>query len=51
MVESAVIVYETVYGRVEGLFKLKLVVPPNSRAKVVLPINDGEAKEEKWVGS
>jgi alpha-L-rhamnosidase len=57
-VESADVVYETVYGRVEcrwelveNLFKLNLVVPPNSKAKVVLPVNDGEAKEEKWVGS
>ncbi|KAJ5310754.1 uncharacterized protein N7443_003215 [Penicillium atrosanguineum] len=57
-VEWAEVVYETVYGRVEckwelvdGLFKLRLVVPPNSRAKVVLPVNQEEVQEEKWVGS
>ena len=57
-VEWAEVVYETVYGRVEcrwelvgDLFKLRLVVPPNSRAKVVLPVNEGEVQEETWVGS
>lgn len=57
-VEWAEVVYETVYGRLEckwelvgRVFKLRLVVPPNSRAKVVLPVNEGEVQEEKWVGS
>ncbi|KAL4949414.1 bacterial alpha-L-rhamnosidase-domain-containing protein [Aspergillus filifer] len=48
--------YETVYGRVEcrwevkdgDQFKLDLVVPPNSTARVMLP---GDGEEEKVVGS
>ncbi|KAJ5630397.1 uncharacterized protein N7484_010497 [Penicillium longicatenatum] len=53
-VTSAEVVYETAYGKLEcswvlvdQCFKLLLVVPPNSRAKVVLP---GDESEE-WVGS
>ncbi|KAJ5887274.1 hypothetical protein N7504_011321 [Penicillium tannophilum] len=53
-VTSAEVVYETAYGKLEcswvladQCFKLQLVVPPNSRAKVVLPGN----KDKKWIGS
>ncbi|KAL4970557.1 bacterial alpha-L-rhamnosidase-domain-containing protein [Aspergillus stella-maris] len=49
--------YETVYGRVEikwevkegDQFKLELIVPPNSMARVILP--GDEEEEEKVVGS
>lgn len=53
-VTSAGVVYETAYGRLEcswalvdKCFKVLLVVPPNSRAKVVLP----GTESEEWVGS
>lgn len=54
-ITSAEAIYETAYGRLESRwevkngdqFRLELVVPPNSTAKVVLP----GGKDEKVVGS
>ncbi|OQD89900.1 hypothetical protein PENANT_c002G06985 [Penicillium antarcticum] len=63
-VTSAEAIYETSYGRLEcrwevdqdGEFHLEVLVPPNSRAKVILPSQTGEEEEEeeedaKWIGS
>ncbi|KAJ5936260.1 hypothetical protein N7454_005558 [Penicillium verhagenii] len=54
-VTSAEAAYETAYGRLEcrwvivdQCFKLEVIVPPNSKARIVLP---GELKEEILVGS
>ncbi|KAL4868001.1 hypothetical protein BDV12DRAFT_109036 [Aspergillus spectabilis] len=62
-IDSAEVVYETPYGRLEcrwvikaaeNTFSLELLVPPNSRAFVTLPSDgSGAESEEKgtWVGS
>jgi alpha-L-rhamnosidase len=55
-VTQAEAIYETVYGRLEcswevkgGRFKMEVVVPPNSWARVVVP-GEGDG-EGRWVGS
>jgi alpha-L-rhamnosidase len=56
-VTSAEAIYETPYGRLESRwevkqgseFRLEVIVPPNSRARVILP---GHSEEDaQWVGS
>ncbi|KAJ5731516.1 uncharacterized protein N7483_006024 [Penicillium malachiteum] len=60
-VNSAEVMYDTAYGRLEcswvlgdgNHFKLELVVPPNSSAKVILPgePDNVDMELERWVGS
>ncbi|KAJ5698652.1 hypothetical protein N7462_000657 [Penicillium macrosclerotiorum] len=56
-VTSAEAVYETAYGRLEcrwkiegGVLRLEVVVPPSSRANIILPGGAADGKGE-WVGS
>ncbi|CAG8178313.1 unnamed protein product [Penicillium salamii] len=56
-VTSAEAIYETPYGRLEcrweirqsSEFHLEVIVPPNSKARVVLPSHSGE--KSQWIGS
>ncbi|KAJ6071955.1 hypothetical protein N7499_009969 [Penicillium canescens] len=58
-VTSAEAIYETSYGRLEcrwevgqgGEFRLEVIVPPNSKAKIILPTGAGEKEDVKWIGS
>ncbi|KAJ5749171.1 uncharacterized protein N7511_010867 [Penicillium nucicola] len=58
-VTSAEAIYETAYGRLEcrwkighgGQFCLEVIVPPNSRAGVIMPSQIGEKEDIKWIGS
>jgi alpha-L-rhamnosidase len=58
-VTSAEAIHETSYGRLEcrweteksGEFRLEVLVPPNSRAKIILPSESGEEEDVKWIGS
>ena len=57
-VTSAEAIYETPYGRLEcrwemklrNEFHLKVIVPPNSKARVILPSQSGE-ENAQWIGS
>jgi alpha-L-rhamnosidase len=58
-VTSVEAAYETPYGRLEcrwavkngDKFRLEVVVPPNSMAKVILPCGVSEVENVKWIGS
>ena len=58
-VTSALAIYETSYERFEcrwevgqgGEFRLEVLVPPNSRAKIILPSQAGGEEEIKWIES
>lgn len=62
-ITSAEASYESPYGRIEcswklsaekDSFKMTVVVPPNSKAKVILPCSDDQksaGNDEKWFGS
>ncbi|KAJ5097744.1 hypothetical protein N7456_008465 [Penicillium angulare] len=59
-VTSAEVAYDTAYGRLEcrwtlgdnHKFKLDVVVPPNSKARIILPgEGDDEKQDGRWIGS
>ncbi|KAJ5338260.1 hypothetical protein N7452_004988 [Penicillium brevicompactum] len=57
-VTSAEAIYETSYGRLEcrwevkdgSAFHLEVIIPPNSKARVILPSQSGE-EDGQWIGS